>query len=836
MFKLTLSNFRCFSNKIVEIPISQVILLNGPSGIGKTTIFEAISFVLYDSNNYAPIMNNNKKNEITTSVKLSFPNNLTIFRQKKPNLLKITGENNFLLLDIAAEEYILKTYGSENYWRTGAYLEQGKTCSFLTLSTNEKMQFLREITPSNNYEKIMKNIENSTSRLINEKISYQNIYTSNKMLYSRIYNENYSKINGISLWTIAKYEEICKEYNLAPMEFKSFAIHISNYYTILLQDLQKKCNSIKVEYEKALYVQQQRKNYTEKLAILVPMTENNFATCISSLSAVKDKILKKKASIERALLLEKEKDLLKKIESCGITHDPKYSLLELQRFEGILKIISKKDAEERYELVKKCLYYYLYMNIKKIKDEYSDQCQKRKNYYLYYKKKYINYREYEINLENEIISYSQKILLLNNSKKLQCPQCNVSVYLHNNCLVAGQNSETLDECKKKLSILQELQKIKKILQSEDFSSFDLISDINNELQEPIYSRYEYETAKREYEKLNLQEFNEEPKIVPQMKFEECKIIESQINNILEQYKSIPSEINLEYIANEKENIEKNISKKEYNLEYEKLKSQLLKYPSIEEDNIEIESLQRTEKELENQIINEKRLRNEIELYTNNLNSLPELNSEKINMELQENEKKYNDTFAKYSKLNEEISQQQILQYLNETFNTMTAAQNKYAEIEKEEQCLQKIKSLIVTAEYVLLDTVLTKINSSVAEILELLFDKPILVELKSLRQLKTSERIKPEINIEILYNGNEFNGLNKLSGGEQARISLALLIAFSKIGKIPFILIDESLSCLDSTAKENAIQVIRRHLGNKTCIAINHDSRVGGIYDHEIIL
>ena len=45
--KIKLVNFRCFSNLELELPNNGTILLWGTSGIGKTTIFKAISFVLY---------------------------------------------------------------------------------------------------------------------------------------------------------------------------------------------------------------------------------------------------------------------------------------------------------------------------------------------------------------------------------------------------------------------------------------------------------------------------------------------------------------------------------------------------------------------------------------------------------------------------------------------------------------------------------------------------------------------------------------------------------------------------------------------------------------------
>ena len=349
-----------------------------------------------------------------------------------------------------------------------------------------------------------------------------------------------------------------------------------------------------------------------------------------------------------------------------------------------------------------------------------------------------------------------------------------------------------------------------------------------------YSKYEYEKAKSELLKYDTNSYLIAPNVVANLSLDDYKKIEIQLSSILQSYESIPKDMTLEFIQKEKENIEKLKLRKQYEFEYEAVKKELTKFASVEEDNTQIETLEKQERDIEETIRKEKQIKTEIEFYTNQLSSLQELNSEKIKSDLDAKRITYNEVYNKYQVLISNLAQQKLMKYMNEIFATMQSAQSKFYEIEKEEQSLQKIKSIVTTAEYIVLDQVLAKINDSVADILNSLFTTSILVELKSLRQLKSSDRIKPEINLEILYNGIEYSNLNKLSGGEQARISLALLIAFSKIGKIPFILIDEALSCLHSTAKENAIEAIRKHLGTKTCIIINHDSREGGVVDSVI--
>ncbi len=863
MFKLTLSNFKCFANKTIEIPasmrstvdneiVSQVILLNGESGAGKTTTFEALSFLFHDSKDFAPITVNNggKKTEVQTFVELYFPNGLCIRRQKKPNLLKITYnsiEGNHLLLDAAAEEYLHRTFGSENYWRTGAYLRQGESCGFLTMSASEKMNFLREITPSDNFEKIMRNIDNSSIRLLHEKIAQQNIFTSNNMLYNRLSTENGTKLIGATLWSPEHYENLCREHNLQVCDLVTFENAISSYYANLLNNLQKEVNSLQAEYDKSLYVLNEKKKFTEKLASYKLIPDDDFSALNSQLLQIKSIILKKKVSIQRAILLEKESDLLKKLDfwiptqETRDTHELQYTLETLQKYENVLKIISENTAKEQLELVKKCIYSFSYANYNKAKDEFEKQEQAKTKEYNELKKKYTVLSECvtndasDVNLENEIISYSQKILLLSSSKKLHCPKCTTSLYFHDNCLSVGENSETLEQCRARVALLTELKSVKGQLALPEFLNYIPIANVMlSTIPTTYYSKYEYEKAKSELLKYDTNSYLIAPNVVANLSLDDYKKIEIQLSSILQSYESIPKDMTLEFIQKEKENIEKLKLRKQYEFEYEAVKKELTKFASVEEDNTQIETLEKQERDIEETIRKEKQIKTEIEFYTNQLSSLQELNSEKIKSDLDAKRITYNEVYNKYQVLISNLAQQKLMKYMNEIFATMQSAQSKFYEIEKEEQSLQKIKSIVTTAEYIVLDQVLAKINDSVADILNSLFTTSILVELKSLRQLKSSDRIKPEINLEILYNGIEYSNLNKLSGGEQARISLALLIAFSKIGKIPFILIDEALSCLHSTAKENAIEAIRKHLGTKTCIIINHDSREGGVVDSVI--
>ena len=80
---LYLQNFRCYKEASFEFPEKGTILLEGPSGIGKSTIFKAINFVLYGRE-----LKVIKHGEKRCKVVLEY-DNIKITRTKCPNHLNL---------------------------------------------------------------------------------------------------------------------------------------------------------------------------------------------------------------------------------------------------------------------------------------------------------------------------------------------------------------------------------------------------------------------------------------------------------------------------------------------------------------------------------------------------------------------------------------------------------------------------------------------------------------------------------------------------------------------------------------------------------------------------
>ena len=85
----------------------------------------------------------------------------------------------------------------------------------------------------------------------------------------------------------------------------------------------------------------------------------------------------------------------------------------------------------------------------------------------------------------------------------------------------------------------------------------------------------------------------------------------------------------------------------------------------------------------------------------------------------------------------------------------------------------------------------------------------------------------------IYHNGNIYDNITPLSGGERDRVSLAMTIALSIIHTSPIVLLDECMSALNSDLREDCIDSMRRFLieqGQKTVINVEH-AGIDGLYD-----
>ena len=149
--------------------------------------------------------------------------------------------------------------------------------------------------------------------------------------------------------------------------------------------------------------------------------------------------------------------------------------------------------------------------------------------------------------------------------------------------------------------------------------------------------------------------------------------------------------------------------------------------------------------------------------------------------------------------------------------------------------LDTLRRVARDVECIALQRTVDSINRVVNDIAMQLFEDPIVIAISLFKETKTTHVLKPQVNVAINYRGIEYDSIKQPSGGEADRISLALTLAFNVISGSPILFLDETMAFLNASVKESCLRAIRSHLTNKMVIIIAHEA-VEGQFDHAIDL
>lgn len=148
--------------------------------------------------------------------------------------------------------------------------------------------------------------------------------------------------------------------------------------------------------------------------------------------------------------------------------------------------------------------------------------------------------------------------------------------------------------------------------------------------------------------------------------------------------------------------------------------------------------------------------------------------------------------------------------------------------------MRKLRQTAIDVECAQLQSTVDSINIAMQNILDVIFEEPIIVVIRLYKQLKTNKSIKANVNLYISYRGAEYDNINALSGGEGDRVSFALTVALNQVSTSPLLMLDESMSSLNASVRESCLKALRDYIGpTKSILTINHED-VEGHYDHVV--
>ena len=779
--KLKLKNFKCYTEKEFDFGINGILLLSGSSGTGKTTILNAINFILYGSGNKIITYG---KNSCSTELILE---NMNIIRTKRPNTLKL-NYNNIVYEDDAAQSIINEHFG--NSFDIISYAQQNNLNSFINLGPTEKLIFLEKIA-FNGLD--IDSIKNKCSDNI-KKQNEQLIYITSQLELANNQLNKLTKPKKIEFPIKTKNIEnaIINE----PIRLKNTKILIKkclNNIEITNENL----NLIKINNIEYKNLQEKNDNLKSQLGSKKIELLNNKYIGHEEFKKLENKIknfneynkyIKDKNKYEEEIKLknkyeEEIKDIIK-----VLWND--YSKEESETMINDY-IIAKNDFQKIKEFQNKIIKY-----------SYDDSI---------YNKNKIQLAE----IQNKIEQNEKVLSMLNLEKEIYiCPNCNINLSLKHD------ESKSVLECSKYQNFEEIEEQFKNILNENillknketnlkhsikkiesDKTMYENINnnilEINNKYQNIVFENIEDDLKYiQDYLHKNISYEKEKNKIERNLKILQKDIIQPQFNNQYENF-ILNDDIKEEYI------IQKQLQK-----EYLKLNEDI---ENIEKDIDKINKnsiILQNEDDVASELIEYKK---ELKLLSEK-EMLHENNLIKINQY-----KRYIEDLKKYNESKEMVKQLE---------QNEKEQQNKYS-------AAMKLKEKILESESLAIANIIESINIHCQYYLDIFFPTdPIIIKLLAFKETKKNS--KPQINIEINYKDMETD-LNMLSGGELSRVSLAFILGLSEIFNSKIILLDECTSSLDQELTNIVIDGIRKNFSDKLVIIIAHQV-VSGVFDKEIKL
>jgi DNA repair exonuclease SbcCD ATPase subunit len=817
-YTLKLKNFKCFTDYTVNIPFSSLILFNGKSGAGKSSLIQAFIFVITGEGKKLY-----KYGTKSLQVTLEFERDdqkYKIIRKKGPESLEL-NINASSYEDDEAQARINSIFG-ENFIISSVIKQKGEA-SFLLSSNRDKMTFLESILFSKTDLEKKKNIVKEKQKVLKD--SHQKTISQKEILDNLITSKSSTSFNNT---VISMSETISQSSDLIIQE-EDYIRSISLKKEQLLVNIE----ATRQEIEEVTNIINKKEEIiarNQKLGERITELQEELSSIKKvDQDSIRDELdrLNKRLSLVR---LQKEKEnLLNKIETTKAT------LLEKARNE-LQEISSKLNNniletfdDDKYKLYTKQRE--LLLERKKIKSRLDElEYEEEKQTVLNEKKK---------ELEKKIKIRQDKI---ENIKIFQtcltCPHCKKFVrYIDKNLVEANVNVE------KDIDI-KSLEKEKQSFEKEYTTLSNDIRD--QETKQIMYEKYNTNISdieKRLTTTLSLKELMEELTRLDSQKLR----IESQ-NTLQKEYTDKKAEIEREILLLEK-NKHKSISalfskydtlcQQVKDIDDNSLSEEDLTYKirilSIEEKESEmiltrISDIKTRINRLKSQLQDEENIEDYKESHLILVNKLERLNEDKNDIDSDNLGYKY----ERISLLKERIKYLEFTSEL-ETLNKKLEEKVLYElDLEKKIRMCSAILEGFDLTESKMLSKFIDTINHNLAVHLDAFFSEPITVTVKAFKDGKKGET-KPLIDIEIIYKGNEVD-VSNLSGGEYDRLNLAFSVTFNCLSSSNILILDESLASINQELAGDIITHLKEHCTDKVIWMTQHQA-ITGMFDrvHEII-
>jgi len=807
-----LKNFKCFSNYSVEIDKEAIILFDGPSGIGKSSLIQAFLFAITGEGK--KLFKQGTKSLTVELEKMEETHNkqFKIVRKKGPESLCVYDGDKCYEDDEA--QVRIDNYFGKNFINTSVIKQKGES-SFLSSSAKDKMIFLQSLLFSNSTiekqkERVNDMIKTCKDEMNNLSVKKNTLEEVLKNLISRMSNEVEDKVEN-EKYSNLSMEECDRKIKSRQDKIQKQQHKLQKTINLLQEHQQLKSvyNNEEIKYKQihsklTIYEEQKAEINKKESEIKQKFNEDSYEDLLSEITTIRNKI---KYIKQKTKCMDTQNVLFEQISK---------SLLQIEKEE---QNANDKNIDE---------------------SKYNDYCDKRdllkKRREVSKKLEECAYEEDDIihkkDIVKELRQFLEKAELYKSS--LKCPHCNHSVRLNNN-------------------VLEKLEKV-----SEDFTKTK-IQEKQKELKQVEQALEKIENYKKLYMHYSSEEENINKKLETYDYISIEKISElTDVINKIEEIKTTRRELKKRKTALLEER------KKVEDFSHDQLKQDytlLQKYKNnIKEDNEEIVNLDEYESKLSDLLVSQKeqeKLKDDVDLLNDKKRILlKEIKSIGVSLEtcneklsiLEEKLEEVDESIDKYKeeikqirendKQNEWTEQINILniQKLNvENKNEKTRLEKeiealfeRYKQFEKDCVNYNIIAEGIEHSESLLLAKFIDTINHNLSIHLDAFFEEPMHVQIKTFKESKSNKE-KPVINMEIFYKGNETD-LSNLSGGEYDRLNLALTLTFNCISNSPVLILDESLASINQELSTEIIMHLKETISHKLVWMTQHQA-VKGMFD-----
>jgi len=822
--EIILHNFRCHASLKLDLKEREIILLRGESGVGKSTVLNAIYWLLYGKVRKISPQDNES---IRTSVKLITPK-YSIYRQNKPRLLRVTIPGDRDYEDQVGQSLVDRMFGEHEIFQCFNYLQQRRINFLLEATAKQKISFLKKLTMTEDPGVLLNKLQQRRAELEPSKLSKETIFKHEIKILNQLLKRFNPKL--ITPQTIPDIKRLIDQEEqriterTARSRFREELLEqrerIENELNRLpdTEDHSSEISCLKKDLERFQRYQEQcqLREYLNQLeSEKEKLIKQRSAIVTGDLTHLKDQY-------RRTLSLEQQ--IVKFSNLCtrkGIEYHPESINTFLSKNRRLVKQLEDKqlrsrqyqrDKIERQQKLKRLQEYR--DKIERQEAELERITQQLSSFtFTEQPSQDTQLKDQLIDLERQLNLKEHKIKQLKNS--LQCPCCSARLRLQNGKLVSVVDNVLLEELETEVKLIKQQRKEK----------IDQLNDLKSELRRDRERRRHHQQLLSQQEKVktHLALLNET--VADFGSLESASELEEVIFSQpeAELLKQARRKAILEISYHEKPTITSTTLRTEIN--------NLKLTRQVDELNDKIESLSRS-------IIPIEPVDRSVETRLRHLRAqqVEHIKISERKVVLTEKLADLSDRLDKIkiprinpkrlSTLRRFLTNLEVKEEINQKKQFLRGLKDEIKEIRDEVNKINLLSELIVRAEYYSYHNIVTTVNSRLKQIIPLIFEEETSLKMELFTKLKSSNRIKPTINF-IFKKGIRELQINQLSGGELERVSLALTLSLIEFSKSPLLLLDEFLSSLDDPNRKKSIKVLSLYKEDKTVLAVNHSGTEG---------